>query len=63
LKIETAQLVIEKLKPVQEKYAELMKNQDYLQTVIKKGAERASAHAERTLARVYDKLGFIAKPR
>lgn len=62
LKIETAQLVIEKLKPVQERYAELVKDQGYLKSVMKAGAERARTHASRTLARVYDALGFIPKP-
>lgn len=63
LKIETAEAVIEKLKPVQEKYKALMNDPGYLNKVMKQNAERARAHAAQTLARVYDKLGFIPKPR
>ncbi len=54
-----AEAVVETLRPIQEKYADLMKNKDYLKQVYKSGAERASRVANRTLAKVYRKVGFI----
>ena len=62
LKVDLANIAVEKLRPFREKYADLMKNQDYLHSVIKKNAERARAHAARTLARTYENMGFVAKP-
>ena len=50
---------IEALKPIQDKYYELMDHQDYLNTVLKEGAEKASSVANKTLARVKDALGFL----
>jgi tryptophanyl-tRNA synthetase len=61
LKIETAEVVIEKLRPVREKYKALLEDQTYLRGVMKKNAERAREHASRTLARAYEKVGFLPK--
>lgn len=61
LKVGLAELICAKLKPVQERYNELMKDRSYLESVMKKGAERASEHAAKTLARVYEKVGFFRK--
>ncbi len=54
-----AEAVVETLRPIQEKYADLMKNKDYLKQVYKSGAERATRVANKTLAKVYRKVGFI----
>ena len=54
-----AEAVVETLRPIQEKYADLMKNKDYLKQVYKSGAERAARVANKTLAKVYRKVGFI----
>ena len=59
LKMETAQLVIETLKPVQEKYSQLMKEQSYLFDVMSEGAAKAKAVASKTLRDVYEKVGLI----
>ena len=61
LKVELAELVCDTLAPVQARHADLMKNQDYLHSVMQKGADLAAEHSAKTLARVYDKLGFIPK--
>jgi tryptophanyl-tRNA synthetase len=58
-KAAVAEAVIEKLKPVQQRYQELRGDEAGLRRVLKDGAERAAAHADRTLARVHDALGFI----
>lgn len=61
VKVELAALLVEKLRPVREKYAQLMQDQGYLNTIMRKNAERAHAHAAETLARVYDRVGFLPK--
>ncbi|MGH8482697.1 MAG: tryptophan--tRNA ligase, partial [Nevskiaceae bacterium] len=58
-KAAVAEAVIERLKPVQQRYHELRADEPGLRRVLKDGAERASAHADRTLRRVHDALGFI----
>lgn len=62
LKVELGELAVEKLRPIRERYQQLMADQSYLGSVIRRNAERAREHAGRTLARVYEKVGFIAKP-
>jgi tryptophanyl-tRNA synthetase len=54
-----AEAVIDALKPVQQRYQDIRKDEAGLKRVLKDGAERASAHADRTLKRVHDALGFI----
>jgi tryptophanyl-tRNA synthetase len=52
---------IEALKPIQDKYHELMDNQDYLNSVLREGAEQASFVANQTLTRVKNALGFLPR--
>lgn len=54
-----ADAVVDCLKPVQAKYAELREDRDGLRAVLKDGAERASRRANATLARVHEALGLI----
>lgn len=60
-KSDLAEVVIEGLSPIQERYEELMKNKDYLEKIYKEGAEKASYHAGKTLRKVYKKVGFIPR--
>ena len=60
-KVAVAEAVIEELAPIREKYADYLKNKDYLQSVYKEGAERASYLANKTMRKVYRKLGFVDK--
>ena len=53
--------VIEHLRPIREEATRLLKDKAYLESVYRAGAERASYEAEKTLRKVYKKLGFIAK--
>ena len=53
--------VIEHLRPIREEATLLLKDKAYLEGVYRAGAERASYEAEKTLRKVYKKLGFIAK--
>jgi len=61
LKKETADAVIEMLRPVRERYEELMKERSYLDQVQKEGAEAAQKRAYRTLSKVYRKVGFTPR--
>jgi len=54
-----AEAIIEHLRPIQERYNDLMKNKDYIEQVYKSGAERALSISGRTLKKVYKKIGFI----
>ncbi len=47
------------LKPIQERFAELMKDKAQLESLMKSGAERASHIAGRTLGKAMKKLGFV----
>lgn len=60
-KADLAEVVIDGLSPIQERYEELMKNKDYLEKIYKEGAEKASYHAGKTLRKVYKKVGFIPR--
>ena len=53
--------VIEHLRPVREEAQRLLKDKAYLESVYKQGAQRASYEAEKTLRKVYKKIGFIAR--
>ena len=58
LKEATAQAVVETLAPIQARYQEIIKDKDYLNTVLKTNAERAHAIALRTLRKAYKNLGL-----
>ncbi|MBR6719837.1 MAG: tryptophan--tRNA ligase [Clostridia bacterium] len=60
-KVKTAEAVIEMLRPVREKYEDISKNKDYIESVYKNGAEIAGRVASRTLDKVYKKIGFVAR--
>ena len=55
--------VVELLRPIREKANELLADKAYLEKVFKEGAERASYTANKTLRKVYKKIGFIELPR
>ena len=54
-----AEAVVETIRPIQDKYNDLMKNKDYLKQVYKSGAEMANRTAMKTVSKVYRKIGFI----
>lgn len=54
-----AEAVAEVLRPIQARYAELISNRDYLESVYRQGAEKASRVAMKTVSKVYRKVGFI----
>ena len=50
--------VVSVLKPVQDRVAELSKDKDYIDQMIKKNAEKADYYANKTLRKVQHKIGF-----
>ena len=53
-----AELLIEKLAPIQERYSEVRGDEAGLRTVLNDGAERATEVANTTLADVKEKMGL-----
>ena len=53
--------VVETLRPIREEATRLMKDKAYLESVYRSGAEKAGFVAEKTLRKVYKKVGFVAK--
>ena len=58
LKVDTAELVVAELTKLQEEAKKYLDDSTYLDGIISTGATEASDHAERTLMRVYKKLGL-----
>jgi Tryptophanyl-tRNA synthetase len=63
LKKEVADAVIAALEPVQARYAELIADRSYLESVLRDGAAAAQKRAFKTLSKVYRKAGFVERPR
>ena len=59
LKKDCGEAVVEILRPIREKYDELMKDKQNLLNIAKQGAENASRIAQRTLSKVYRKIGLV----
>ena len=60
-KPKVGEAVIETLRPIREEATRLLKDKAYLEGVYRSGAERASYEAEKTLRKVYKKIGFLAR--
>ena len=58
-KTAVGEAVADTLRPIQEKYADLMKNRDYLEQIYTEGAQKAQAIAQRTYRKVCRKVGFL----
>lgn len=61
LKVDLADVVVQKLTPVRAKYDDLMKNRDYLDQLLVAGAEKAAARAEATTKKVYEAVGLVRR--
>ena len=53
--------MVETLRPIREETQRLLKDKAYLESVYRSGAEKASYVAEKTLRKVYKKVGFLAR--
>ncbi|MGF1478938.1 MAG: tryptophan--tRNA ligase [Cyanophyceae cyanobacterium] len=54
-----AETTIAALKPIQEKYQEIMNQRDFLHSVLREGRQQAEAVANQTLSRVKEALGYL----
>ena len=53
--------VAEALRPIREETERLLADKAYLESVYKTGAEKAGYVANKTLRKVYKKVGFVAR--
>ena len=52
---------METLRPIREEATRIMKDKAYLEQVYRDGAEKAGYVAEKTLRKVYKKVGFVTR--
>ena len=52
-------ITIDKLKPIQDRYKEILGNKEYLEQIYTKGAENARKLASKTLESVKNKIGIL----
>lgn len=62
LKGDVADAVVSLVEPIQQRFHTLRNDRAYLDSVMKDGAAKASEKAAVTLQKVYEAVGFIAKP-
>ena len=60
LKGEVADVVVSAIEPIRNRTEELLSDPAELDRLLADGAAKANAQAEQTLAKVYDRVGFIA---
>jgi tryptophanyl-tRNA synthetase len=60
-KQDLGEVVVTALEPLQQRLAELAADKAYTHAVLREGAERAEAVAERTMRRVRDRVGLIPR--
>ncbi len=61
-KKDLGEVVVEALAPFQRRMRELGSDKGFTLDVLRDGAERATAIAERTMVRVRERMGFVARP-
>lgn len=59
LKVDTARIVQDELRPIREKAMEYLADKGELQNILRNGARKAQSKARQTLDRIYDRIGFI----
>ena len=60
-KAAVGEAVAEELRPIRENYERYMKDKAYLEETYRAGAQKAGYLAEKTMRKVYRKVGFLAK--
>jgi tryptophanyl-tRNA synthetase len=63
LKKDLAEVVVDFVTPFRDRTLELLDDKAQLDAMLRSGAEKAAAVAERTLADVYERVGFVAAGR
>lgn len=59
LKIDTANITIDAIRPIREKTEEILKDRAYLDGILKAGRAAARSRAENLLNEVYKRVGFV----
>jgi tryptophanyl-tRNA synthetase len=59
LKKQVGEAVVETLRPIREEALRILDDKAYLESVYKNGAQKASYTANKTLRKVYKKIGFV----
>ena len=62
-KLAVGEACADTLEPIQNRFSDLMADKEYLETVMKNGAEKAARTAYKTLSKVYKKVGFLPRVR
>jgi tryptophanyl-tRNA synthetase len=62
-KTDVAEALIKELEPIQNKVKELLTDKGYLESIYKRGAEKANYVANKTLRKMQKKIGFIPVSR
>lgn len=62
-KMAVGESVVSVLKPVQDRFYELEKDKEFIDSIIKENAEKANYYAQKTLRKVQKKVGFPEKIR
>ena len=62
-KSEVGEAVVAVLEPLQNRYRDLEKNKDFIDSVIKNNAEKATYYSTKTLRKVQKKIGFPERVR
>ena len=60
LKVDTATIVLEEIRPIQERTQRFLADRGELSRILKQGAEKASERAEVTLKKVYSAIGLTS---
>jgi tryptophanyl-tRNA synthetase len=63
LKVGTAEIVVECVRPLRTRAQELLADRAALDAILRRAGERARARAEATVRRVYDRVGFVSTLR
>ena len=58
-KSDLGEIIVELLKPIKEKYNDIINDKKYLEDILKEGSDFAKYNARKTLSKVYRKVGFI----
>jgi len=59
LKVDTANIAVNAIRPIREKTEEILKDRSYLDGILKAGRDAARSRAEKLLNEVYKRVGFV----
>ncbi|MEN8148879.1 MAG: tryptophan--tRNA ligase [Planctomycetota bacterium] len=62
-KKDLAEVVVESLRPLQERYDEIRSDKSHLEALMAEGAAKAERRARKILSKVMRKVGFVPRPR